>query len=156
MTPGQAPGVGMCSPTSAERTCIRCGRLLERMINEKPYLFRQRNYCSSLCRNRANSEQKAALWRDPIARERFQRGIHQNQFTTDHQQSILRMRTIMLERWQNPQYVQRMQGRRRLTAEQIKAIRADTRSIRAISRDYGLSYAAIHKICKRLTYCEIE
>lgn len=45
---------------------------------------------------------------------------------------------------------------RRLTDEQVRAIRTDSRPGRAIAADYGLSQCAIHHIKSRKTYKEVE
>ena len=44
----------------------------------------------------------------------------------------------------------------RFTAEQVRAIRSDSRTLRKVAADYGVTYAAIAKIKNREMYRDVE
>ena len=139
--------------------CGICGAILVRQPAEKSYLFRKRKYCSALCRHRANSAMRVAAWRDPAARARMQRGIDMRKASDEYADWCHLQRQIMVDRWQNPDFVSMQrsrQGARLLTEQQVKAIRADPRPIQTIARAYCLSYTTVRKLRNRLIYRDVE
>ena len=140
--------------------CGICGAILVRQPAEKSYLFRKRKYCGALCRHQANSARRVAAWHDPATRARMQRGMDMRKASHEYADWCHQQRQIMVDRWQDPGFVSMQRSRRsadrRLTEEQVKAIRADPRPMEIIARAYCLSYTAIWRLRHRLTYRDVE
>jgi len=97
--------------------------------------------------------QTVARWRDPDQRGNLMRGLVLEANTEEH---IERARQQMAANRQNPQFnAALLCGQRRLTPDQVLAIRADPRSSRIVGAAYGVSRTVITMIRTRRYYAEV-
>jgi hypothetical protein len=96
----------------------------------------------------------AMAWRDPIITGRLLRGIRLTMNMDGHVQQA---RKNMQQNWHKSEFREIMKNRpRRFTAAQIRAIRADSRVSRLVSREYGVTHQIISKIRAKTIYADIE
>jgi hypothetical protein len=152
---GRRSSADFCSD-ACQRTGARfcaCGTVLRRELKEAAYWFRKRRYCGAMCRDRANAQRTIIRWRDPEQRANLMRGLLLSANTEMH---IQRARKRMMANRQNPQFNAALRhAQRLLTDEQVRAIRADTRSARIIGIEYGVSPTLIRNVRLRINYAEV-
>ena len=94
-----------------------------------------------------------SAWQTPERRARLMRGLY---LAANDDRRVQRARATMMANWQEDHFLAALRRRpRRFSAEQIQAIRADTRSLAAISAAYGINISTVKKIRGRITYRDV-